>query len=170
MLIYNVRRDAFHKNTPYKMPLCKRRSRSEMSLNIQQHFQQASSTDHQNREEFETSIKLALSKSDPPKICVENKPLMDVDAFDYLPKIHRAVSDGNLDLLKELVESGTVDINTPDQEGWPPLHTAIKKGKLECAMFLIKKGANDFYDRQYEEYEKRLAVSNKMRNKANSFT
>ena len=151
------------------MPLCKRRSTSELSLHFQQDFQQdKDSIDHQNREEFDV-YNSPSSKSDSPKIYVENKPLTDMDDFEGLPRIHRAVSDGNLDLLKELVESGTEDINTPDPEGWPPLYTAIKQGKLDCAAFLIKNGAKDFYDRQLEEYQKRLVVSSKMRNKANSF-
>ena len=88
-----------------------------------------------------------------------------------MPKIHRAVSEGNLELLKELVESGTEDVNTPDPEGWPPLYTAIKEGKLDCAAFLLKKGATDFYERQQQEYQKRLAVLNVMaKNRANSCT
>ena len=149
------------------MPLSKRRSRSEMSLVLKQDFQKdKDSIDDQNREEIEVVYKRPPSKSEPPKIFVNNKPLADMDAVDGLPKIHRVVSEGNLELLKELVESGAADVNTPDPAGWPPLYTAIKKGKLECASFLLKKGASDFYDKQYEEYQKRLAISNRIRAKS----
>lgn len=132
-----------------------------MSLHLQRDFQQDNdSFDRQSRDELEVCNR-APSKSDPLKIYVENKPLTDIDDFEGLPRIHRAVSDGNLDLLKELVESGTEDVNTTDPEGWPPLYTAIKQGKLDCAAYSIKKGAKDFYDRQHEEYQQRLAVSNR---------
>ena len=128
---------------------------------FQRVFQQDNgSIDKQSRDELEV-CKRAPSKSDPPKIYVENKPLTDIDDFDGLPRIHRAASDGNLDLLKQLVESGTEDVNATDREGWPPLFTAIKKGKLDCAAYLIKKGARDFYDRQHEEYQQRLAISHR---------
>lgn len=151
------------------MPLSKRLSRSEISLQFRPEIEEGS-CDRPNVEQDLAICKRSPSKSDPPKIYVEDKPFID-GALDELPRIHRAVSDGNLDWLKELVESGEEDVNTPDQHGWPPLYTAIKKGKLDCAAFLLKKGATDFYDKQYEEYQKRLAVSNNIaRNKANSFT
>ena len=147
------------------MPLSKRRSRSEMSLDFLQDFgtpdkEDKDSTDHADEQNKNVSNKQASSKSEPPQIFIENTPLKDVDdGHANLPKIHRAVSEGNLELLKELVESGDADVNTPDPDGWPPLYTAIRKGKLECASYLLKRGASDFYDRQYEEYQRRLALS-----------
>lgn len=147
------------------MPLSKRRSRSEMSLDFLQDFgtpdkEDKDSTDHADEQNKNVSNKQASSKSEPPQIFIENTPLKDVDDDDgNLPKIHRAVSEGNLELLKELVESGDADVNTPDADGWPPLYTAIRKGKLECASYLLKRGASDFYDRQFEEYQRRLALS-----------
>ena len=76
-----------------------------------------------------------LSKSDPPAIYVEGKSLNV--GLDGLPKSYRALSNGKLELLKELIESGIEVINTPDSEGWPPFK-AIKQGKLDCAAFVLK--------------------------------
>jgi len=82
-------------------------------------------------------------------ISVEDKPL---DAgLDVLPKIHRAVLEGNLELLKELIESGIEDVIAPDSEAWPPLYTAVKQGKRDCAAFFLKIGATAFYERQHQE-------------------
>lgn len=152
------------------MPLSRRLSRSEMSLIFKPEIERRSYERPKVEQDLAIS-KRSPSKSDPPTIHIEDhdEPVTDSDQ-DGLPRIHRAVSDGNLVWLKELVESGGEDVNVPDQEGWPPLYTAIKKGKLECAAYLLKKGATDFYDRQHAEYQKRLvAVSNDFaRNKANS--
>lgn len=155
------------------MPLSRRLSRSERSLLFQPKFQEGSLDEPSIKQDL-AHYNRSPSKSDPPKIYVEDKPLTDVE-LNGLPKIHRAVSEGNLELLKELIESGTEDVNTPDPEGWPPLYTAIKQGKLDCAAYLLKKGATDFYERQQLEYQKRLAVSNVMepgrnRTRANSST
>lgn len=149
------------------MPLSRRLSRSEKCLQFQPELQEKS-FDRPNVEQDLAHCNRLPSKSDPPKIYVEDQPLID-EAQEGMPRIHRAVSDGNLELLKELIESGTEDVNTPDPHGWPPLYTAIKQGKMDCAALLLKNGATDFYERQQEEYRKRLAVSNS-RNKANSFT
>lgn len=80
---------------------------------------------------------------------MEDKPL-DV-RLDGLPKLHSAVSEGNLELLKELIGSGIEDVNTPDSEDWPPLYTAVQQGKLDCAVFFLKIGATAFYERQHQE-------------------
>ena len=91
----------------------------------------------------------------PPLIYLEGE-LLNLDPD--ISEIHKAVFDGDLERLKALVESGA-DINEPNPEGWPPLHTAIKAGKMPCAAYLIKCGASDFYDRQQAEYNKRLKIS-----------
>ena len=97
-------------------------------------------------------------RTPPPLIYLEGE-LLNLDPD--VPEIHRAVFDGDLERLKELVESGA-DVNEPNPEGWPPLHTAIKAGNMPCAAYLIKCGASDFYDRQQAEYNKRLNISARM--------
>ncbi|XP_032240146.2 ankyrin repeat domain-containing protein 49 [Nematostella vectensis] len=90
----------------------------------------------------------------------------DCKRDEELPFLHRVVADGNLELLTQLVENGT-DINVRDREGWPPLHTAIKTGKSECATFLLKHGAGDIYfELQKAQYMKRLQTSKKTRRKS----
>lgn len=73
-----------------------------------------------------------------------------------LPEMHRVILDGNLKSLKELIKSGA-DINALDSTGWPPMHTAIKMGRTDCAALLIKEGAGEFYyNKQKQEYLKRF--------------
>lgn len=80
-----------------------------------------------------------------------------------LPQLHQVVLDGNSELLKELIKNGA-DINVLDETGWPPMHTAIRAGKTECAAILIKEGAGEFYyNKQKQDYLKRLQRSQKGR-------
>ncbi|XP_065064285.1 uncharacterized protein LOC135690610 [Rhopilema esculentum] len=57
------------------------------------------------------------------------------------PLLHVAASDGNVELLKRLIEVG-VDLNTKDSEGWPALHYAILKGHFQCAALLLDSGVD----------------------------
>lgn len=83
-----------------------------------------------------------------------------------MPFLHKVVEDGDLELLTKLVENGA-DVNVCDSEGWPPLNTAIRQGKTECAALLLKHGAGDFFfQRQKEQYLQRLNVSKKTRRKS----
>lgn len=152
------------------MPFSRRLSKSERSFRqFQCKFQEEEGIiDGPNLEQDLANSNHSPSKSDPPKIYVEDNPL-DV-GLDGLPRIHPAVSEGNVELLKELIENGNEDVNMPDSEGWPPLHTAIKQGRLDCAAYLLKKGATEFYERQQREYQKRLGVSNGIaKYRANSY-
>ena len=80
-----------------------------------------------------------------------------------LPQLHQVVLDGNSELLRELIKNGA-DINVLDESGWPPMHTAIRAGKTECASILIKEGAGEFYyNKQKQDYLKRLQRSQKGR-------
>lgn len=90
-----------------------------------------------------------------PSILLEGEVL---DADPDVPEIHRVVVAGNVERLKELIESGE-SVNAPDLDGWPPLHTAIKSRNYDCAQLLIKHGATDFFERQKEEYLTRHNLS-----------
>ena len=73
--------------------------------------------------------------------------------------VYQAVLENNVELLKTLIENGA-DMNELDAEGWPPLHTAIRRGKTECAAYLLKQGAGDFYyKKQKQDYLHRLERS-----------
>lgn len=75
--------------------------------------------------------------------------------------LHQAVLENNVELLKKLIENGA-DMNELDSEGWPPLHTAIRGGKTDCAAYLLKQGAGEFYyNKQKQEYMERLERSKK---------
>lgn len=83
-----------------------------------------------------------------------------------MPFLHKIVAEGNIELLSKVIESGA-DINVCDSEGWPPLNTAIRQGKTECAALLLKHGAGDFFfQRQKEQYVQRLQTSKRTRRRS----
>ena len=85
------------------------------------------------------------------------------DSHIQAPELHQVVLRGDTELLTELIQSGA-DINVLDEMGWPPLHTAIRANKTACAAILIKSGAGEFYyNKQKEDYLKRLESSKKSR-------
>ena len=56
--------------------------------------------------------------------------------------IHEAVRKGNIEAVKQHLDSGT-DVNLKgDQMKWTPLHWAASKVHNETAKLLIKKGAD----------------------------
>ena len=66
---------------------------------------------------------------------------IDIDPEnDTLPLLHVAAGEGNVELLKTLLDVG-VDINEVDIAGWPALHYAICTGHFNCAQLLMEKGA-----------------------------
>jgi hypothetical protein len=82
------------------------------------------------------------------------------------PFLHKVVAEGDMELLCKLIESGA-DVNVCDGEGWPPLNTAIRLGKTECAALLLKHGAGDFFfERQKEQYVQRLQKSKRTRRRS----
>lgn len=95
-----------------------------------------------------------------------SKSVSDDSSQSGIPFLHQVVLDGDLELLGKLIQSGS-DVNVCDDEGWPPLNTAIRHGKSECAALLLKHGAGDFFfQRQKEQYLQRLQVSKKTRRKS----
>lgn len=87
----------------------------------------------------------------------------DCEWEHFQSRSSQVVLDGNSELLKELIKNGA-DINVLDESGWPPMHTAIRAGKTECAAILIKEGAGEFYyNKQKQDYLKRLQHSQKGR-------
>ena len=55
--------------------------------------------------------------------------------------IHDAVKTGNIDAVKQHLDTG-VDVNAKDRWGMTPLHYATSKGHKEIAELLIAKGAD----------------------------
>ncbi len=55
--------------------------------------------------------------------------------------LHYAAADGDVPLVKELLESGS-DPGSPDDNGWTPLHFAAQNGAVEVLELLIRAGAS----------------------------
>jgi len=55
--------------------------------------------------------------------------------------LHRAVAEGEIERMKELLETG-VSLEIADNSGFTPLHIAIWKEQEEAAKFLIEQGAD----------------------------
>lgn len=57
--------------------------------------------------------------------------------------LHRACWRGDIVSVKTLITQGIgIDIDTPDERGFTPLHISVARGKLEVSRYLIEKGAN----------------------------
>ena len=57
-------------------------------------------------------------------------------------EIHDAVKRGNINRVKELLSEDPGLLNSKDQKGFTPLHTAVTAGKPDILMYLIEKGAD----------------------------
>ena len=55
--------------------------------------------------------------------------------------IHEAAALGNIEVVKQFLDSGT-DVNAKDESGWTPLHWATSKVHNKTAKLLIKEGAD----------------------------
>jgi len=82
------------------------------------------------------------------KLLIENgaevhntESLVDGENTGY-PLLHYAVDDGQMDMVKILIEKGKAPLNTHDELGWCPLHIAAGHGYLEICQLLVLKGAD----------------------------
>ncbi|KAI9317230.1 ankyrin repeat-containing domain protein [Dichotomocladium elegans] len=64
-----------------------------------------------------------------------------VRAPETLDNLWIAAGDGQLDRVKELVESG-VSVNIHDQHGYTPMHAAVSYNQTAIVEYLLEKGAN----------------------------
>ncbi len=77
----------------------------------------------------------ALKKLDKSHI----KQAIDSDGKTAL---HIAASEGKLDIVKTLITTIGLEVNTADSDGWSSLHCAASRGHLQVCLYLLEKGAN----------------------------
>ncbi|KAL7563090.1 hypothetical protein ACA910_022583 [Epithemia clementina (nom. ined.)] len=58
----------------------------------------------------------------------------------FSPAGHRAAAMGDIDTLKNLAKSDKKALSHRDQNGWEPIHEAVRAGNLEAVQFLVKHG------------------------------
>jgi ankyrin repeat protein len=64
-----------------------------------------------------------------------------VSSLAFAENLHEAVKEGNMDMVKRLIDEGA-NINAKDQSSATPLYLAVDRGLKDLAIFLIQKGAN----------------------------
>ena len=55
--------------------------------------------------------------------------------------LHKAAAAGDLESIHTLIQYGAV-VDIPDQDGFPPIHSALRKAHFKCAILLIECGAD----------------------------
>ena len=74
-------------------------------------------------------------------------------------KLHEACYLGNLDAVKELVETG-VDINFANKvNNWTALHWAVSKTNVPLVQYLVDKGANRYLENNNRQKPMQLSTS-----------
>lgn len=73
--------------------------------------------------------------------------------------LFQASANGNLELLKELLDEGA-NINIISQNGYTPLHRASQNGHTAVVEFLLSKGADAGVESNDRETPLTLAVKN----------
>lgn len=64
------------------------------------------------------------------------------EIIPLLKPLHRAVENGDLNQVDDIVRKIPKSLNTKDEKGWYPLHLAVQAGHLEVVKFLTAQGAN----------------------------
>ncbi|KAI9737021.1 MAG: hypothetical protein M1834_000610 [Cirrosporium novae-zelandiae] len=67
-----------------------------------------------------------------------------------LGPLHKAASGGHDKVVQMLLETGEVDVNSKDNDGWTPLFWAAMKGKENTAKLLLDRGADKEHKDNYD--------------------
>jgi ankyrin len=67
--------------------------------------------------------------------------ILGVDEAASADKLTVAIEDGQYSIVRRLLEKGDSKIDQPDDNGQPPLHTAIQEERLDIAELLVEFGA-----------------------------
>ncbi|MDO9435210.1 ankyrin repeat domain-containing protein [Hydrogenophaga sp.] len=62
---------------------------------------------------------------------------------DGLTPLDRAMEEQSVKGIRRLAQSAEVDVNIPNQKGWPPLHQAIRLGRIDIAHALLSAPGTD---------------------------
>ncbi len=83
----------------------------------------------------ETAQQLIAAGADPT--------LASKNPLGVIP-LHSALAGGHKEIARDLIESGNpaLQVNTPNKEGWFPLHYVAHNGDWETADYLLMKGAS----------------------------
>jgi prolyl 4-hydroxylase len=66
----------------------------------------------------------------------------EMEATGGQTPLHIAAADGDLKSVTDILDSGKIDINVRDDNGWQPLQEAIRSENIEVVKFLISRGAD----------------------------
>jgi len=55
---------------------------------------------------------------------------------------HEAAQNGDLDILETIAEVDKVELHVKDENGWQPLHEAVRSGHVDIVDFLLKNGGD----------------------------
>jgi len=55
---------------------------------------------------------------------------------------HVAAAMGDVEMLKEIAAKDSKSLHRPDENGWHPLHEAVRAGHTDAAKLLVENGAN----------------------------
>jgi ankyrin repeat protein len=79
----------------------------------------------------------------------QSKGLLDLavewgkeEIIPLLKPLHRALENGDLNQVSDIVKKNPNSVNIKDEQGWYPLHLAVRTSHLEIVEFLIDKGAD----------------------------
>ena len=72
--------------------------------------------------------------------CISTSEVQELFLKEFHSKVDK--QKPNLDNLKVMLESGLVDANARDEDGWTPLHEAALRNSLAVAELLISSGAD----------------------------
>ena len=65
----------------------------------------------------------------------------------YAPAGHHAAALGDMELLQNLAQTDKKALVYRDENGWEPLHEAVRRGQLEAVQFLIQEGGANINSR-----------------------
>ena len=79
------------------------------------------------------------------QLLIENKSDIYSTSKDNTNCLHIAVSEGHIDICKEILKTYKIDINAANNNGWTALHYGVQNGNFELLQLLIQNGGDVYY-------------------------